>query len=176
MALTFSIAKPEQAEVITQFVNAAYRGDSSREGWTTEAELLDGQRTDPRMILDLLQKPDQVFLVAYEVEQEHRIVGCVHLEKGEGGTCYLGMLAVKPTLQNQGIGAQLLAETESWARSWNCTSVTLGVLAPRRELIDWYTRHQYRVTGEKKDFPYGDLRFGSPIRKDLHFLVMKKEL
>ncbi len=176
MALTFSVANPEQIDALCHLINFAYRGEFSRTGWTTEADLLDGQRTDPQMLRDLMAPPDQVILMGADPEHDHRIIGCVHLKKVNPDSCQLGMLTVKPDLQNKGVGRQLLDEAESWARSWSCKEMNLLIIQTRREMIDWYIRRRYKLTGERKDFPYGDLRFGIPTRDDLYFLVMTKAL
>ena len=171
--LTFAFAKPEQSELIAQFVNAAYRGESSRVGWTTEADLLNGQRADTEMIKEVITKDDHVILLAYE---NQTLVGCVALELVKPATCHLGMLTVKPNLQNQGIGTQLLSEAESYARSKKCEQITMGVITLRTELIDWYKRKGYQPTGEREAFPYHDQRFGIPLRQDLSFLLLNKKL
>lgn len=176
MAVTFSVAKSEQIETLCQLVNFAYRGDFSRQGWTTEAEFLEGQRTDPQMLWDLMAPPDQVILLASNSDQADRIVGCVHLQKISPEICQLGLLTVKADLQNQGLGRNLLQEAEAWARSWDCKEMSLLIIQLRRELIDWYTRRGYKLSGEKKDFPYGDPRYGRPVREDLYFLKMAKFL
>ena len=176
MALTFSVANPENIDALCQLVNFAYRGEFSRLGWTTEADLLQGQRTDPQMLRDLMTPPDQVILTGADPDYEGRLVGCVHLKKISPETCQLGLLTVKPDLQNKGVGRQLLEESEAWARSWSCKEMNLLIIQTRREMIDWYVRRGYKLTGDKKDFPYGDLRFGIPTRDDLYFLGMKKTL
>lgn len=181
MQLSFSVAKPDLADLLTVFVNSAYRGESSRLGWTTEADLLDGQRTDPAMISSMIETPDSLILLAHDVDAENKIVGCVHLEKQAltdhtDPVCHLGLLTVKPTLQSVGIGRSLLKECESWARSWKCKEIQIDVLAPRRELVDWYSRRGYELTGEKKNFYYGDTRYGLPKRKDLTLLILRKKI
>ncbi len=172
MNLKFIIAEPEQAETIARFVNAAYRGDSSRKGWTTEADLLDGQRVDADMVKDMISENGQIVLLAY---QKDELVGCVALQAC-APTCHLGMLTVKPSLQNRGIGAQLLLEAEKYGRTKNCGEITMDVIAVRSELIDWYFRKGYKLTGEKRPFPYHDRRFGIPLRENLEFLLLSKNL
>ena len=176
MALMFSVANPEQIDSLCQLVNFSYRGEFSRLGWTTEADLLKGQRTDPPMLRDLMTPPDQVILMGSDPDYDHRLVGCVHLKKINPNTCQLGMLTVKPDSQNKGLGRQLLEEAEAWARSWSCKEMTLLIIQTRREMIDWYMRRGYKLNGGKKDFPYGDIRFGVPTRDDLYFLEMTKSL
>jgi N-acetylglutamate synthase-like GNAT family acetyltransferase len=175
MRLSFSLARPEQAEFLVQFVNAAYRGETSKRGWTTEADLLDGQRVDHEMIEEIIVEDDEVILIAHNTN-DHEIVGCVHLTLCKPDGCHLGMLTVRPDLQNSGVGAEILKEAEAYARSYGCKKLTMGVLSSRRELIDWYQRRGWSLTGKKEPFPYGNPRFGIPKTKDLEFLILDKNL
>jgi hypothetical protein len=52
----------------------------------------------------------------------------------------------------------------------------MTVIQVRDTLIAWYERRGYSLTGETKPFPYGDDRFGRPLRNDLHFVVLEKTL
>jgi GNAT superfamily N-acetyltransferase len=165
------------AAAIAALVNSAYRGDSSRAGWTTEADLLGGQRTDAEAVAAIIAAPDDVVLV-----HEGALTGaeavqcCVHLERTDAG-CYLGMLTVRPTLQAGGVGRRLLASAEAWAAEhWGSARVYMTVIAQRPELIAWYERRGYARTGERQPFPYGDARFGLPRREDLVFEVLAKQL
>lgn len=169
--LKFKLASRLDAETISKLVNSAYRGDSSRAGWTTEADFLDGQRVDPEMIAEMISDR-QIILLAY---QDQTLIACVALNQDEQ-VCHLGMLTVTPKLQNQGIGAVLLAEAEKWALTKGCTEISMDVIHLRHELIEWYMRRGYRKTGETASFPYGNARFGLPLRDDLHFLGLSKKL
>lgn len=167
------IATVSDAPALVALVNSAYRGDSSKAGWTTEAHLLDGQRIDVERLAGTIATPDHVVLVH---EQDHAAVACVHLER-TGDDCYLGMLTIRPTIQGMGLGRQLLEAAERWAMEhWLSRSMHLTVIVQRLELIDWYQRRGYRKTGERKPFPYGDERFGLPRRDDLAFEVLTKQL
>ena len=162
-------ASLEDASAIDQLVNGAYRGDSSRKGWTTEADLLDGTRTDVNAIKELIQKENTIVL---KYEDDNQIIGCVELRK-EGDQLYLGMLSVKPDIQGKGIGKKLLAASEEEARKMKCTSVFMTVITARKELIDWYVRHGYSDTGHRKPFAFTDSRFGVAKTK-LEFMVLEK--
>jgi len=158
---------------IVTLVNSAYRGDSSRAGWTTEADLLGGQRVDAERIAEIINTQDTVILLH---ERDGAPVACVLLER-TGDECYLGMLTVKPTMQGSGLGGQMLDAAERWAvDKWSTRSMQMTVIAQRVELISWYERRGYRRTGERKPFPYGDERFGLPRRPDLVFEVLTKVL
>jgi GNAT superfamily N-acetyltransferase len=154
-------------------VNSAYRGESSKAGWTTEAELLDGQRVDGEGLTDAIARPGSIILLH---ERDHLPVACVHLER-TGEDCYLGMLTIRPTEQGAGLGRQMLEAAERWAlEHWSSRTMHMTVIVQRTELIAWYERRGYGRTGERRPFPYGDERFGLPRRNDLAFEVLRKRL
>lgn len=153
-------------------VNSAYRGESSRQGWTTEADFLDGIRVDKERLMEIIQRADSEILKA--LDAQNTITGCVHLEKHRK-KLYLGMLTVSPALQNKGIGKLLLAAAEEEAKRLRCDSVYMTVLTERDTLIAWYERHGYRNTKQRKPFPMDNPRFGLP-KKHLEFVVLEKTL
>jgi len=158
---------------VVALVQSAYRGESSRAGWTTEADLLDGQRTDEAAVLEIIEGPDSRVLLA---ERDGDLVACCQLER-RGDAAYFGMFAVSPVLQGSGIGRRVLAAAEREARTlWNVREMQMTVISVRDELIAWYERRGYRRTGERQPFPYGDERFGRPRRPDLEFVVLAKPL
>lgn len=153
-------------------INSAYRGESSKKGWTTEADLVGGIRTDEEILSGIIRKKDSVILKY--TGDDHMIAGCVNLQK-HGHKIYLGMLTVNPELQGKGIGKFLLDAAEEYAGNNNCTSVYMTVISVRKELVAWYERHGYKDTGARKPFPANDPKFGLPKMK-LEFMVMEKEL
>jgi ribosomal protein S18 acetylase RimI-like enzyme len=162
-------------DALVALVNSAYRGDSSRAGWTTEADLLGGQRVDADGIRDLVAAADKRLLV--HRAPDGRLLACVLLERKSSGGCYLGMLTVRPDLQAAGFGRRLLAAAESYAAAeLGAKYVEMTVIGARTELIAWYERRGYARTGERRPFPYGDERFGLPRRPDLEFEVLSKPL
>ncbi len=150
-------------------VNSAYRGEQSKKGWTTEADLLGGIRTDETALTEMMKKPGAVILKCYNGADN--INGCVYLQKQET-KMYLGMLTVSPEIQAQGIGRQLLHASEKYAKENNCTSIIMTVISVRHELIAWYERHGYKNTGETKPFP-ADEKFNVQ-KQALEFIVMEK--
>lgn len=205
------------AEVV-ELVQSAYRGESSRQGWTTEADILEGQRVDAAMIDDLLARDDSVILTARlavgstpwtsdratgdraagesqgdlgggrdgteaaaatrTAGQSERLVGCCEL-RNQPADCsaYLGMFAVSPELQAGGVGRRILTEAERVASTrWGATRMVMTVIGVRHELIAWYERRGYIQTGETGEFPYGDERFGVPLRQDLSFVTLAKDI
>ncbi len=159
---------------VVALVESAYRGEGSRRGWTTEADYLDGQRVDGPMVRAMLRQRGSLVLVA---RQGERLVGCCHLEDLGGGVTELGMLAVDPLAQGQGVGRALLAEAARVATErLGARRLRLLVLWMRAELIAWYERRGFRPTGERRPFPYGDPRYGLPRRPDLWFSVLERPL
>ena len=157
-----------------RLIESAYRGEASRAGWTTEADLLDGQRTDPEDLADILAAPGQALLTAWRGEQ---LLGCVLIADRGERTGYFGMLSVSPTLQGGGLGRRLVVEAHAALRErFGARRVRISVFPQRGTLIAWYERLGYARTGETLPFPYGDPRFGLPLRDDLHFIVMQHDL
>lgn len=169
--LSFSIAQLRDIPDLNRLVNSAYRGESSKKGWTTEADMLDGIRTDEQQLAAMMEDENSVFIIGKD-EQQH-LQASVYLQK-QGDKLYLGMLTVNPLLQAAGIGKELMQEAERYAVEQECTAITMTVITKRAELIAWYERRGYHQTGERKPFPT-DPKFG--IQKEpLEFLVMEKDI
>ncbi|MGN6113797.1 MAG: GNAT family N-acetyltransferase [Luteimonas sp.] len=172
-ALAFRAATAGDVPAIVALVTSAYRGEASRAGWTTEADLLDGNRIDPDVLRADIERPQSRVLLA-----SHRgeLVACAHVAVVDGAG-YFGMFAVRPVLQGGGLGKAVLAEAERVVRGdWGLATMRMTVIDVREELMAWYERRGYRRTGVKKPFPAVDPRFGIPKRDDLRFEVMEKEL
>jgi ribosomal protein S18 acetylase RimI-like enzyme len=170
--VTYRRARPEEAEEIVALVQSAYRGTSSRDGWTTEADLLDGQRTDVASVRAGLARPEGVILLA---TRHDTLIGCCQLVR-QGGVADFGLFAVRPPLQAQAIGRNLLGEAERFARTtWAVGALRMRVISQRQELIAWYRRRGYELTGEREPFPYED-PLVQARRDDLDFVVLEKSL
>ncbi|GAA2402673.1 GNAT family N-acetyltransferase [Streptomyces glaucosporus] len=176
--LRFRTASEDDVPALVALVESAYRGEASRAGWTTEADLLDGQRTDPEGVAGIIRTPGSLVLVA---ERDGRPVACCQLERrtSEAGepVAYFGMFAVRPALQGGGLGRAVLAEAERLVRAgWGAREMHMTVITAREELIAWYERRGYVRTGRRSPFPYGDERFGIPRRPGLEFELLVKPL
>lgn len=170
---TFRAAGTADVDAIVALVESAYRGDSSRAGWTTEADLLAGQRTDPAGVLDSISAAGSVVVLA---ERDEALVACCHVQR-RGERCYFGMFAVDPSRQGGGLGGQVMTYAEELARTrWGCTVMEMTVIRQRTDLIAFYERRGYTDTGRRSPFPYGDERFGLPLRDDLEFTLLEKVL
>ena len=164
-------ATEKDAGAIARLANQAYRGDESRAGWTTEADLLGGQRTDREMVLDMMQ--DARFRLLFE---DTALLASVQIGLADGDTAEIGMLAVAPGRQGEGIGRRLLADAEAVAsQQLGGRRIQMRVLHPRKELIEYYQRLGYQRTGETAPFPESE-RFGKPLVGNLWFVVLEKPL
>ncbi|CAN4278353.1 GNAT family N-acetyltransferase [Pseudoxanthomonas sp. LjRoot125] len=171
--LTFRSAVPADIPALVALVTSAYRGDVSKQGWTTEADMLDGQRIDPDVLVRDIERDRSRILLA---ERDGMLLACAHVAEDEGAG-YFGMFSVRPDLQGGGVGKAMLAEAERVARDeWRLPAMRMTVIDIRDELIAFYERRGYVRTGIKKPFPYGDERYGIPKRDDLRFEILEKPL
>jgi ribosomal protein S18 acetylase RimI-like enzyme len=176
--LTFRLAGGDDLAAVHQLIESAFRGDSARRGWTHEADLLGGQRTDVESLAEIVASEGQSMILA---DRDGAIAGCMVLnDKGDSTgerVAYLGMLTVSPLLQGAGIGGALVREAERYAReTLGARSLEMRVIKQRGELIAWYERRGYALTGDEAPFPLDDPRFGLPKTRDLTFVIMSKRL
>jgi ribosomal protein S18 acetylase RimI-like enzyme len=170
------LADPSELPAVADLVNSAYRGETSRRGWTTEADYIGGQRTDAETLRrDLAAMPGARLLIWRDAPDAERL-GCVWLEPAGEAVWYLGMLTVRPDLQDRRLGRTMLDAAEAEACGLGARRIRLTVVGLRETLIAWYQRRGYALTGETLPFPYADARFGVPTRDDLVFVVMEKAL
>ncbi len=172
--IVFRRADQTDASAIVALVNSAYRGDSSRAGWTTEADILGGQRTDFDEIAQQINEAGSEFLLSL---RDGEVIGSVHLLRQDACTAYLGMLVIKPGLQGQGLGSRLLDKAERFLKNkWSVSCLQMQVITLRDELIAFYERRGFKRTGEFKPFPENEPRFGLPKVAGLKFEVLEKML
>ena len=176
--LTFRPATLADIDALVVLVTSAYRGDASKQGWTTEADMLDGRRTGADDVQACMARPDSRIVLAERphADGSRELLACAHVSV-EDGAGYFGMFSVRPDLQGAGLGKALLAEAERVVREeWRLPSMRMTVIDIRDELIAFYERRGYSRTGIKKPFPYGDERYGLPKRDDLRFEILEKAL
>lgn len=165
------IATTEDIPSLVSLLNNAYRGDASKQGWTTEADMISGTiRTDENQLTKMMETPSACFLKYENAAGE--IEGCVFLDKREG-KLYLGMLSVNPALQAKGTGKKLMMAAENYAREQHCPAIFMRVVSIRHELIAWYERQGYKMTGESQ--PFEDSIYGTAAVA-FEFQVMEKEI
>lgn len=161
----------EDVSALNKLINSAYRGESSKKGWTTEANLLEGSRTTEKELTETIQDQKNTIL---KFTEHNRIIGCVLLIEKEN-QLYLGMLTVSPELQNSGTGKQLLQQAEIHASALGLPKIVMTVISVREELISWYQRNGYVATGAKEPFPASDVHI--PIsNQPLEFIVLEKRI
>lgn len=167
-------AVPSDIPGLHRLIEGAYRGETSRAGWTTEADLLEGQRTDPQELADILADPGQALLTGW---RHDTLVASVLIAQRAECLGYFGMLSVDPELQSAGLGRRMVAAAEAaLADRFGARRIRIQVFPQRDTLIAWYGRLGYVATGETLPFPYDEPRLGLPLRDDLHFVVMEKAL
>lgn len=162
------------AELIFEFVTLAYRGGGDAQGWTTEAHLISGQRTNANEIEDAITNPDGCLLVA--VDEDNIPIGCIRVIKSSRDKAHFGLFGVDPRRQAKGAGSALLEAVIDQAKKWGARTLEMEVVHQRDELKAWYLRRGFEPTGETVPFPYGDERFGVPLRDDLYFDVLELKL
>jgi ribosomal protein S18 acetylase RimI-like enzyme len=171
--LTFRRAGTDDIPALLELVTSAYRGEASQQGWTSEADLIDGQRLDADLLRADLDRANSLIILG---ERGVDLVGCAHIAKDVGDAAYFGMFAVRPTGQSQGTGKRILAEAERLAvAEWGSTVMQMTVIGVRESLIAFYERRGYRRTGVQKPFHF-DTRFGVPKRDDLYLEALEKIL
>jgi ribosomal protein S18 acetylase RimI-like enzyme len=159
--------------VLTDLIRSAYRGQDSRAGWTSEADLVEGERISRDQVLTMISAGGSVLLVG---EDAGRIVACCQLRNEGAGLAYFGTFAVSPQAQGAGLGRELMAEAECQAvAAFAATRLEMTVLAQQDKLIAYYERRGFRRTGETRPFP-ADPRYARPLRDDLYFIVLEKPL
>lgn len=166
-----SFATLADITAVKDLLNNAYRGEASKQGWTTEADLIAGDtRTNDELLKQVLEQAGSVILI---YKEEEKIIGCVNLQQ-QGSRLYLGMFSVSPQLQGAGIGKQLLQAAEAYALHIHCTAIYMSVISVRTELIDWYKRHGYIDTGERK--PFAEDGVTGKHLQPLEFMILEKAL
>jgi GNAT superfamily N-acetyltransferase len=161
---------------IVDLANLAFRGSGSQGSWNTEAVFIEGQRLNESLLREDLATKRDAQLLMYRDDPEGPLLGTVLLDMRKEGVWNLGLLTIRPDLQKRQLGRGLLAAAEEFARARGGKRIRMTVVNVRDTLIAWYQRRGYTLTGETQPFPYGDERFGRPLRDDLHFVVLEKDI
>ncbi len=161
---------------IIDLVNLAFRGSGTSASWNIEAGIIEGQRLNESLLREDLAAKPAAFLLTHRDESSGTLLGTVWLDPESNGVWGLGLLTIRPDLQNKQLGRTLLNAAESLAKERGAHRIRMAVVNVRKTLIGWYERRGYALTGETKAFPYGDERFGRPLRDDLHFVVLEKDI
>ena len=164
-------ATVEDVFSLNKLINSAYRGESSKKGWTTEANILEGGRTTEMELTEIIQDKKNTIL---KFTENNEIIGCVLLIEKEH-QLYLGMLTVSPELQNSGIGKKLMQQAEIHASTLGLSKIVMTVITVREELIAWYKRHGYIDTGAREPFPSSEV-FSQTSIEPLEFMVLEKRI
>ncbi len=169
MSFEMRIAHEADAKEITTLVNRAYRPLPQDAGWTHEAGLVAGTRTTAGQVLSLFRERSVVLLLCVG----QRIVACVHVQGDPPGAC-IGMLATDPQLQARGLGKQMLLHAEQYARKHFGASVfRMSILSSRPELLAFYERRGYALTGEVEGYPLS-AGVGQPLVEGIQVLSLMK--
>lgn len=164
-------ATTKDISALNTLINSAYRGESSKKGWTTEANILDGSRTTENELKEIIENNKNTIL---KYTEGNKIIGCVLLVEKES-ELYLGMLTVSPELQNSGIGKKLMLQAELHASNLRLSKIAMTVISVREELISWYKRKGYVDTGVRQPFPTSDV-FSQTSNEPLEFMVLEKSI
>ena len=173
MVLTPAV-EADYAEIIN-LVNLAYRGTGPSASWNIE-NFIEGQRLNESLLCEELAAKPKAHLLTYRDEPDGPLLGTVLLDPKSDGVWYLGLLTVRPNLQKGKLGRALLADAEDFAKQHGARRIQMTVVNVRDILIAWYERRGYTLTKETRPFPYGDERFGRPLRDDLYFVVLEKDI
>jgi GNAT superfamily N-acetyltransferase len=161
---------------IIDLINLAFRGTGPSASWNTEVVFIEGQRLNESLLREDLAAKPEAHLLTYRDNPEGPLLGTVLLDPKKDGIWYLGLLTVRPDLQKRKLGRELLASAEDYAKERGAHLIQMTVVNVRDTLIAWYERRGYAQTAETRPFPYGDDRFGKPLRDDLYFVVLEKTL
>ena len=167
------LARADDADALTELIKSAYRGEASQAGWTSEADLVEGERISVDQVRAMIGHGGSLMLAG---ENETGVVACCQLQNRGSGLAYFGTFAVSPQDQGAGLGRQLMAEAEHQAvTAFAARRLEMTVLAQQDKLIAYYERRGFARTGETRPFP-ADPRYARPRRDDLYFVVLVKDL
>jgi predicted N-acetyltransferase YhbS len=155
-------AQTEDIPTIEDIIEAGYRGEQAKAGWTFESDLLDGKRLNNGEIQTALTDENSCTFIA--IDSAGKIIGTICVSR-QNDWFEFGKFAVQPNLQGQGIGKALINYAIKFAKdNWGAKSMGLCVLSRRVELVDYYRRIGFVDNGKRLDFiamhPYVTLKEG----------------
>ena len=165
---------PAEHPEIAALMNSAFLATGPVRGWTTEADCIDGEPNDAATLARDLATWPSARLHVWRDAPDAPIVGCVWLEPLGKEAWYLGLLTVRPDLQDRRLGRNLLAAAEAVAAGEGARGIRMAVVNVRDTLIAWFERRGYVLTGETLPFPYDDPTYGAARRPDLAFVTLEK--
>lgn len=166
---TIRIAAASDAQDIANLVNRAYRPAPHQQGWTHEIGLVTGERTNADQVRSLLGDKSAILLLL----NGQQLLACVHIEGSDAGAT-IGMLATDPQAQGQGLGKRMLGAAEHHAATQLQAQVfRLTVLTSRPELLAFYQRRGYVLTGTSEPYPVA-AGVGQPLVAGLLLLGLEK--
>ena len=174
---TLRAAAAGDAQKLAEIVHLAYRGGLSPVAWKNENHLVSGPRATAEDIDQILESADKIILIAEILKADQAdVVGCVQIEDYGQGEAHIGLLTVRPDCQNLGLGKLLVQAAEEYARQhWQSKTATMSVLYNRAELLDWYLRLGYALTGETA--PFVGVGTGLTTHfENPHFVVISKDI
>lgn len=170
-ALHFRYATLDDVRAVTALIERAYRGPEAAKGWTNEASLLTGPRTGEDEVAGLITDAESRFVLA---DLHGKLSGCALVQK-DGEDAYFGMFSVDPAVQTQGLGKKLLGACEKAAKAeWKSRALGMVVINLREDLIAWYQRRGYTLTGNREPFPFDEAP--GALRRDFDLVELKKPL
>lgn len=171
--ILFRTASHTDVLALEKLINSAYRGEHSKKGWTTEADLLGGQRTDAQTLTEILETPDNQIEIMLD---DNLLIGCAHLRIEAKSTLYFGMLTIEPTFQARGLGKLMINHIEKMGKRKNLHFIRMTVIQVRKELIAFYERRGFKASGNQQEFPSHDPRFGIPKNQELILIEYTKSI
>lgn len=178
MSVKFTIqdAQSKDISAIENLIEAGYRKDEARLGWTHETDILSGDRLSDGEIAKTLEDKNSKMFVAID-SNNHEVIGVICVTK-DNDWIEFGKFSVRPNLQGSGIGRKLITHVENFVSEiWGEKKLKLSVISRRTELVDFYLRCGFIDTGHRIDFlkvhPYVILKKGV---ENLEVIIMEKSL
>ncbi len=175
---TFRYARQADAPYLVELIERAYRGPETAGSWASEAHLLKGPRTSLSEVSALIAREDSRFLIA---DLDGRVAACCLLQGLERlpntttNAAYFGMFALDPSAQGAGLGKLVIAEAERCIQElWGANEMVMTVINLRTELIGWYQRRGYHLSGAVLPFPFSET--SGETTRDFHLVEMRKRL